>query len=60
LSSSTPAEVASVAGGTPTKVQDSETEAVRAALSRLAAGAAERRVRDEAMELLRTLPAGKE
>jgi len=60
LSSSTPAEVASVAGGTPTKVQDSETEAVRAALSRLAAGAAERWVRDEAMELLRTLPAGKE
>ncbi len=52
------AEATPAVGGTPSK--DPETEAVRVILSRLAESAAESGLRDQARELLRTLPAGKD
>lgn len=58
LCGSTPAEATPAAIGIPSK--DPVTEAVRVALSRLATAAGEERVRDEARDLLRALPAGKD
>jgi HEAT repeat protein len=52
------AEATPAVGGTPSK--DPETEAVRLILSRLVESAPETGMRDEARELLRTLPAGKD
>jgi HEAT repeat protein len=59
LSGSAAPEVASVPGGEASKDSDPEAEAVRTALERLASGAADSRVRDEARELLRMAGVGK-